>query len=175
MGPRSFLTVWEFIWYNCSAVRGSSAQQLCGGVSGNLLQEGLCHMPCVPSLLQPEPLFLRQCAADLCLHRRHLNTQRQVWLSLCGVSGSWCTQGFVWALQISLAGMGFDSKHDFAPPTILLQLLLCPWTWGIFFGGIHHSPVDGCWAASCNFGVLTGEDELTSFYSALFYRSRSNS
>ena len=33
-------------------------------------------------------------------------------------------------------------------------LLLCPWTWGIFFGGIQHSPVDGCSVASCNFGVL---------------------
>ena len=28
-------------------------------------------------------------------------------------------------------GMGFDSKHEFAPPTILLGLLLCPWAWGI--------------------------------------------
>ena len=28
---------------------------------------------------------------------------------------------------------GFDSKRDFTPPTILLGLLLCPWTWGIFF------------------------------------------
>ena len=26
--------------------------------------------------------------------------------------------------------MGFDSKCDFAPPTIFLGLLLCPWTWG---------------------------------------------
>ena len=26
--------------------------------------------------------------------------------------------------------MGFDSKPDFAPPTILLGLLLCPWMWG---------------------------------------------
>ena len=26
--------------------------------------------------------------------------------------------------------MVFDSKHDFAPPTILLGLLLCPWMWG---------------------------------------------
>ena len=42
-------------------------------------------------------------------------------------------QGFTWALQISLEGMGFDSKHDFAPPIILLGHLLCPWTWGIFF------------------------------------------
>ena len=49
------------------------------------------------------------------------------------VSGSWCTQGFVWALQASLAGMGFDSKHDFAPPSVLLGFLLCPWTWSIFF------------------------------------------
>ena len=31
---------------------------------------------------------------------------------------------------------------------------------GIYFpGGIQHSPVNGCSAASCNFGVLTGEDE----------------
>ena len=28
---------------------------------------------------------------------------------------------------------GFDSKCDFAAPTILLGLLLCPLTWGIFF------------------------------------------
>ena len=37
-----------------------------------------------------------------------------------------------------------------------------------FSGGIQHSSVDGCFAASCNFGVLTGEDECTSFYSAVF-------
>ena len=35
------------------------------------------------------------------------------------------------------------------------------------FGGIQHSPVDGCSAASCSFGVLTGEDEHRSFYSAV--------
>ena len=36
-----------------------------------------------------------------------------------------------------------------------------------FFGGIQHFPVDGCSAASFNFGVLAGEDECTSFYSAI--------
>ena len=36
-----------------------------------------------------------------------------------------------------------------------------------FFGGIQHSPVDGCSAASCSFGVLTGEDEHTTFYLAI--------
>ena len=70
------------------------------------------------------PLLTRTSAGD---------TQTQVWLSLCGVSGSWCAQDFVWALQASLAGMGFDSKCDFAPPTILLGLLLCSWMHGIFF------------------------------------------
>ena len=34
-----------------------------------------------------------------------------------------------------------------------------------FFVGIQHSPVDGCSAASCAFGVLAGEGERTSFYS----------
>ena len=31
-----------------------------------------------------------------------------------------------------------------------------------FFGEIQHSPVNGCSAATCNFGVLT-EEEHTSF------------
>ena len=46
---------------------------------------------------------------------------------------SWCAQGFVWALRASLAVMGFESKCDFSPPPVFLGLLLCPWTWGIFF------------------------------------------
>ena len=43
VGPRSFFTVSKFLWYNCSAVCGSSAQWLYGGVNGDLLLEGLCH------------------------------------------------------------------------------------------------------------------------------------
>ena len=34
-----------------------------------------------------------------------------------------------------------------------------------FFGGIQHSPTDGCSEVSCIFGVLSGEDEHMSFYS----------
>ena len=34
---------------------------------------------------------------------------------------------FVRALWASLVGIGFDSKGESAPPTILLGLLLCPW------------------------------------------------
>ena len=72
--------------------------------------------------------------------------------------------------SVCMGASGFDSKCDFAPPTILLGLLLCSWMWGIFFfffGRFQHSPIDGCSAASCNFGVLTGVDEYTSFYSAI--------
>ena len=36
-----------------------------------------------------------------------------------------------------------------------------------FFDGIHNSLANGCLAASCNFGVLTREDEHTSFYSTM--------
>ena len=38
-----------------------------------------------------------------------------------------------------------------------------------FFGEIQHSLVDGCPAVSCNFGVLAGENERTSFYSASWW------
>ena len=38
----------------------------------------------------------------------------------CGISGSWWAQGFVLALQGSLASMRFDSKHDFASIIVLL-------------------------------------------------------
>ena len=115
-------------------------------------------------LLHSKPLLLWQTTADPYLRRRHSNTQRQV-LSVCGVS--WCAQGLVWALRASLVGMGFDFKHDFTPPTIFLGFSFALGCGISFFGGIQHSPVDGSSAASCNFGVLTEEDELTSFYSAI--------
>ena len=81
-----------------------------------------------PGLLHPEPLSLQQATANLDLLRRHLNTvlSQSVW-------GLWvlvCTR-LVWAFRVSLVGVGFDSKRDFAPPTILLGLLLCPWISGI--------------------------------------------
>ena len=57
---------------------------------------------------------------------------------------------------------------------ILSMILpLQPSSWGFFavghgvpfLGGIQHSLINGCSAVSCNFGVLTGEDKHTSFYS----------
>ena len=138
----------------------------CGEVNGDLLQEGLCHALCDPGLLYPEPLSPRQATADPYLHRRHSDTQRQVWLSLCGASGSWYAQILLEPPENLWQVWGLILKA-------ILPLL--PSWWGFLFslehgvsflGGIPHSPVDGCSAVSCNFEVLIGEDEYTSFYSS---------
>ena len=42
---------------------------------------------------------------------------------------------------MSLEVMGFDSKHNFTIPTILLGLLLCPWTWGMSSKSFQHPTV----------------------------------
>ena len=57
VGPRTYLTVQEFVWYNCSAVCGSSAWQFYGGVNGNLLQEAYatCYMTQVCCTQSPCP------------------------------------------------------------------------------------------------------------------------
>ena len=61
--------------------------QLYGGANGDLLQEGLCrtqvcctHGHC-------------SCSSPLLTHTSTGDAQTQFCLSLCGVSGSWCTQG----------------------------------------------------------------------------------
>ena len=64
-------------------------------------------------------------------------------------------------------GMGFDFKCNLVPPTIFLGFSFSLGHEESFFGGIQHSLVNGCSAASFNFGVLAGEDECTSFYSAI--------
>ena len=133
------------------------------GLNGYLLQEDLCHMPHLPGLLLLESLSLQQATLT---HASSGDTK-----TLKGRSGSvslrsWCAQGFVCALRVFLMGIRFDFKCNHFLLTVFLQLLLCPWTWGIFFGGIQHSAADGYSAASCDF-VLTVEDEHTFFYSTI--------
>ena len=100
---------------------------LYGGVNDDLLQEGLCRTP-VCCTQSPCP-----CSRSLLTCTSTGDTQTQYWLSLCG--GLWILghKSLVLTLRASLVGMGLHSKCDFAPPTILLGLLLCPWMWGIFF------------------------------------------
>ena len=61
--------------------------QLYGGVNGDLLQEGLCHTQ-VCCTQNPCP-----CGSPLLTCTSTGDTQTQFWLSICGVSGSWCAQG----------------------------------------------------------------------------------
>ena len=96
-----------------------------------------------PSLLHPEPLHLWQATADLYLHRRcsHTVLSQSLWVPCVLV-----VTKFVWTLLESMVGIRFDSKHEFAPPTILLGLLLCPWAWGISSQPLQCLP--SCWALS---------------------------
>jgi len=88
-----------------------------------------------PRSTAPRAPPLQQSTADLYLHRRHSNTvlSQSLW-------GLWVLvlTRLVWALWASLASMGFDSKCNFAPPTILLGLFLCPWMCGVFWKLLQH-------------------------------------
>ena len=83
---------------------------------------------------------LWQAAADPSLRRRPSDPGRSGSVSR-GVTapfpGSWCAQGLVCALLESLVDMKFDLRRDCAPPPVLLGLLLCPWSRGIFLVGCH--------------------------------------
>ena len=83
-----------------------------------------------PGILHPE--LLQQSTGEPYIHWRHSNTvlAQSLW-------GFWVLvhTRLVLALQVSLVGMGFDSKCSSSPSTILLGLLLCPWMWGIFLVG----------------------------------------
>ena len=124
-------------------------QRLYGGVNGDLLQEGLCHTQ-VCCIQSPCP-----CGRPLLTHTSAGDTETQFWLSLCGVSGSWCAQSLSEPLE-----------HLWRVWGLILNMIspLLPSCWGFsfalgrvvsFFGGIQHSSVESCLAASCNFGVLT--------------------
>ena len=98
--------VWvSFLWSHCSFLLGPDVHKvvcalqesvspvlskfckLYGGVNGDLLQEGLCHIQvCCTQGAHPcgRPLLTQTSTGD---------TQTQFWLSLCGTSRSWCTQG----------------------------------------------------------------------------------
>ena len=88
--PRVYLPVLSKFW------------QLCGGVNGDLLQEDLSHTHTQSNC---------PCGSPLLTHTYTGDTQTQFCLSLCEVSGSWCTQGLfepseclwqVWGLILNM-------------------------------------------------------------------------
>ena len=88
------------------------------GLMADLLQEGLCHnqVYCTQS---PCP-----CSSPLLTHTFAGDTQTQFWLSLCGVSWSWFTQGL------------FEpSEHLWRIWGMILNVIspILPSCWGFFF------------------------------------------
>ena len=116
-GPRTFLTVGEFLWYNCS-ICGSSALWLYCGANGDLLYKDL----------MPHAVCFKSAAA-----RAPVPVAGHCWLVPLWETLKYSKAGlaqFLWGFWV---GMGFDSKWDFTPSSILLGFLLCAWTWDIFF------------------------------------------
>ena len=73
--PRVYFSVLCKLWH------------LYGGVNSDLLQEGLCHTQ-VCCTQSPCP-----CSRPPPTHTSTGDAQTQVCLNICGVPGSWCTQG----------------------------------------------------------------------------------
>ena len=142
--PGQSRQVWvSLLWGHCSFLLGPGVHKIlfvpsknlfpqsCVSSGGSMLGLMLTSSKrawAISGLLDPEPLPWWQATSDPYLHRRHSDTvlAQSLW-------GLWVHTRFVWALLTSLALKGFDPKHDFAPPIILLGLLLCPWMWVIFF------------------------------------------
>ena len=76
----------------CLCLQESVSPVLCTfwQLYGGLMATSSKRASATPGPLHPEPLSQQQATADLYHHRRPQNT---VWLGLCGVSGSSCTQG----------------------------------------------------------------------------------
>ena len=137
--------VWvSLLWGHCSFVWGPAAYnvlfvpskslfpQYCVSLGSSMVglmvtSSSSKRAYAIPSLLHSEALPLRQSTG----------TCTSSWGTQTGLSQFpwhlWVLvhTRFIWASWASLVGIGFGSKCDFAPPTTLLGLLLCPWMWGI--------------------------------------------
>ena len=104
---------------------------LYGGVNGDLLQEGLSHTQvCCPRAPAPAAVHCWPIPPHETL--KHGSGSISV-----GSLGPGAHKVCLSPLSVS-GGYGVWFKHDFAPPTILLGLLLCPWTWGISSQSLQH-------------------------------------
>ena len=141
------------LWGHCSFLLGPGAHkvlsvpskslfpvlckfwQLYGGVNGDLLQEGICHTQGCCTQSPCHSLLLTGTSTD---------AQTRFCLSLCGFPGFWCAQGLFEPSEHLWWEWGLILY--FIPLTILLGLLLCPWTYGIFSQPLQH--LTSCWGFS---------------------------
>ena len=102
---------------------------------GGLMATSSKRAYAIPRSAAPRAPILWKSTADPYLYRTRSNTVLSQFLWSLWVL---MHTRFVWALWVSLAGMVFDSKCSFAPPIILLGLLLCPWMWVISSQPLYH-------------------------------------
>ena len=74
-----------------------------------------------------------------------------------------CTR-FVCTFREFLVGVRFDSKSDCTSPTVLLGLLICPWTWGFSFRWDPTFTCQRVFSSKLRFWCFA--DQHMSFYSA---------
>ena len=118
-----------------------------------------------PCLLHPETLPLQQSTAHWYFHRKYpTHSSGSVSVGSLGPS----------VHKVCSSHLSISGGEGVLILNVILPLL--PSCWGIsfalghevsFFSRIQHFPVDGCSAMSCNFGILIGEGECMSFYSAI--------
>ena len=142
---------------------------LYGCVNGDLLQENLCHKP----------------ASQVCCSQ--ISCSHSVPLLTCTSAEDTQTfKGRSDSVSVGSLGPGLDKVLFESCKSlwwawslilnVILSLLLSCWGFSFalpyvvsFFGGIQHYPIDGFSSVSCSFGILAGENEHTSFYSAIIY------
>ena len=117
-------------------------------MASDLFQEDLCHT----HTQSPRP-----CGRSLLTHTSTGDVQTQFCLSPWDPWVLVHTR-FLWALWTSLVGMEFDSKCEFTPPTVLLELLLCPWMWGISSQLLQCLPSYLCFSDLLGMGYLHTAD-----------------
>ena len=165
VGPRTSATMPELIWYNFSPVYQLSAH---GSIVELIAPSSkrtytICYASQVCCSQSPCP-----CGRSLLTRASARDTQ-----TLKGRSGSVSCQGHCSLPLVS-------SEHLWQVWDFVLNAIapVLPSCWGFafalgqgvsFFGGIQHSPVNGCSASTCDFGVLTGEDEPMSLSSTILY------
>ena len=161
----------RYVWF--SPLWGRSSFSLV------LMHTLLCVCPPRVESLFP-PVLSKSCnqsllAFKICFSR---NSSSHCWTPRLGSLMWWSEPSLQWVDFCGIIVLQFVSHPpsnygilfycDWAPPTISLQLLLCLWMWGIFFGEFQCLPVGDCSAVSCDSGVLARGSDHTSFYSAIF-------